>query len=671
MKKIILLFGLIAILFARTFTVSYDPDYAPFTYQNDEHINGLLIDIWKLWAKKNGYKIKFVNGRTWENAINLAKTGEVDFFIGTNPYESWMMASKPFFHVKTGMFVRENYSKKISKIGIIGLDYEDDILKFYKSDKYKKYFGNNIEINSYKTYEELFQALKNKKVDAIYDDYLALVYFAIKHQYMFTKPIENMFVSSPVQAISNNKKKIEIFNDGLKNVTQKELNEIYKKWDITKEVNYQKYVKYIALFIIVVMAIILIVITINFRLNNLVKEKTKKLELLNKNLEKEIKKRTRDLEIKSKEAEKSARAKSRFLANMSHEIRTPLNAIIGFTSLLQNEELTPSAKRYVDIIEESSKNLLGVINDILDFSKIEEGKLSIDKVPFNLDNEVNNIAQMFYAKADEKNIIFKINKENTKVDIVTDPMRFRQIVLNLLSNAFKFTDEYKTIELNVKYDNQRVFVSVKDEGIGISPDKLDHIFEDFTQADDSTTRKYGGTGLGLSISSSLVKLLGGELKVKSEINKGSEFYFDIPAKKAEKKEQKDIQTLKYDFNYNILLAEDNKANQMFMQVILKKLGCTFDIANDGKEAVELYKNNYDKYDLILMDENMPNMTGSMATKEIRVFENENNIKHVYIVALTANALTGDKEKFMKVGMNDYLSKPLNVEKLISIFRKMV
>jgi CheY-like chemotaxis protein len=215
-------------------------------------------------------------------------------------------------------------------------------------------------------------------------------------------------------------------------------------------------------------------------------------------------------------------------------------------------------------------------------------------------------------------------------------------------------------------------VSVKDEGKGIAKDKLKHIFEAFNQEDSSTTREFGGTGLGLSISSELVKLLGGELKVRSKINEGSEFYFSIPVT-IDKEIKKDIQTnLDIDFsNIKLLLVEDNKSNQMFMNVILKKMKISFDIANDGVEAVEIFKKVHNQYDIILMDENMPNMNGIEATKQILKYEKEHNLKHTPIVALTANALKGDRERFLKAGMNEYLAKPLDKNKLKEILNKFL
>ena len=665
MKQLTLLLLLFTALFSKTFSVSYDPDYAPFSYEVHNKAQGLLIDIWKLWAKENNYKIKFVKAKTWDEAIDLAKEGKVDFFLGTTPYEDWMKASVAYYKTKTSLFVLDSFNSNPKVIGIIGEDYKEDLIKHLK----------NIKVVSFDTYEELFQSLKNKQIDALYDDYLAIVYFAIKHNYNFIKKLNVLELKKPVQAISNNEENIKIFNEGFRNIPRIQLKDVIEKWDnlakIKKTTLTPRIVFYIFLLLFIV---VLIFVVINHRLKSIIAEKTEALQKLNKELEYKIAQRTKELEIEKNKAQRYARAKSMFLANMSHEIRTPLNSILGFITLLKDEDLNPSARNYINIIEKSSKSLLSIINDILDLSKIEEKKISIENVEFNLEEEVETIVQLFYSIVNEKNITLKVNKINTNHNIISDPTRIKQVITNLLSNAIKFTPNDKKVELNIEYDmkNALLKVSVIDEGIGIDSSHLNKIFEAFSQADDSTTREYGGTGLGLSISSSLVKLLGGELKVESEINKGSRFYFTIPVKAGNdfhitKEKEKIIIS---EFDCNVLLAEDNKANQMFMKVILKKLGLKVDIANDGIEVFEIYKNNYKKYDLILMDENMPNMNGIEATKEIRKFEEKNNLKSIMIIALTANALHGDKERFILAGMNYYLSKPLDIDKLKEILNKV-
>jgi len=376
--------------------------------------------------------------------------------------------------------------------------------------------------------------------------------------------------------------------------------------------------------------------------------------------------------IKSKNSAKiSAKAKSEFLANMSHEIRTPLNAILGFVDLLKDECKDKKPLEYLSIIDSSGKSLLQIIEDILDFSKIESGKLDIEKIDFNTKEEFEIVTYLFIAKASDKNITLTLNLDNTLPKIInTDPLRIKQVISNLLSNAIKFTPSAKKIFVDISYKKNHLHVSVKDEGKGIAKDKLLHIFESFSQEDSSTTREFGGTGLGLTISSALIKLLGGELKVKSEFGVGSEFYFSIPAAIGKDiiKTTQDTKDAVFK-DKKILLVEDNKANQMFMKVLLKKLQLDYDVANDGLEAIEKFKDN--KYDAILMDENMPNMNGIEATKRILEIEKEHNLVHTPIIALTANAIKGDRERFLEAGMDEYLTKPVNKKKLAEVLSKFL
>jgi len=362
-------------------------------------------------------------------------------------------------------------------------------------------------------------------------------------------------------------------------------------------------------------------------------------------------------------AEQANKSKSEFLANMSHEIRTPLNAILGFVELIKEESKEDKTLEYIKIIDKSSTNLLQIIEDILDFSKIESGKLDIENIDFNTKEHLETIAYLFLAKCSEKNITLSLNlKDNLPKAINSDPLRIKQVISNLLSNAIKFTEEGKKIDVDISYEGEYLHVSVKDEGKGIASDKIEHIFDSFSQEDYSTTRKYGGTGLGLTISSALVKLLGGKLMVKSEIEIGSDFYFSIPVKIGKEIKEKEQYTEIINFEgKKILLVEDNKANQLYMQVLLKNMGLSYDIANDGLEAIDIF--SHKKYDAILMDENMPNLNGIEATKEILHIEKEQNLKHTPIIALTANALKGDRERFLASGMDEYLTKPIKKQKL--------
>ena len=367
-------------------------------------------------------------------------------------------------------------------------------------------------------------------------------------------------------------------------------------------------------------------------------------------------------------ANNAVKEKSRFLANMSHEIRTPLNAMFGFIELLESKELDNETREYLTIIKKAGGNLLSIVNDILDFSKLEVNKIKIEKHSFNIKSETEDIYNLFLQRAVEKNIKFHLNERNLKYNIITDSTRLGQIISNLLSNAIKFTPKGKNIYLNIEYDSENELLSVEviDEGIGIKKEKLNTIFEAFNQAEDSTTREYGGTGLGLTISYKLVELLGGELKVESEENRGSKFYFTIPAKKDYiVYEEISKQEIKTNLNYNlqVLLVEDNEPTQIFMKVFCDEIGIVCDLAKNGVEAVEKYKQNHNKYEIIFMDENMPKMNGIEAVKEIRKFEQENKLIPTYIIAMTANALSGDKERFLKAGMDYYLAKPIDIDEL--------
>ncbi len=368
----------------------------------------------------------------------------------------------------------------------------------------------------------------------------------------------------------------------------------------------------------------------------------------------------------------SSKAKAEFLANMSHEIRTPLNAIIGFIDILKEESRGRKSEQFVDVIKSSTMGLLEIIEDILDFSKIESGKLMIEKIDFNVKDELSVLENIFSGKCFEKNLDFRLEFEKNVPDIInTDLFRLKQVLLNLVSNAVKFTPDGERIRVNIGYEDKELTVSVRDNGIGVSQDKQEHIFEVFNQEDSSTTRKYGGTGLGLSISYELVKLLGGELKLHSEVGIGSEFYFSIPITLGSKVLKQTNDTILRDTFHSqlVLVVEDNLSNQMLMEILLKKLNLQYEIANDGLVAINKFKQK--KFDIVLMDENMPNMNGIEATKSILKYEQEKNLPHTPIIALTANALNGDRERFIESGMDEYLSKPINLEKLKEVLSRFL
>ncbi len=517
-----------------------------------------------------------------------------------------------------------------------------------------------------------------------------------------------------------------------------------------------------------------------------------------------------ELEESKNNADEANKTKSLFLANMSHEIRTPLNGIVGFTKFLKSTNLDKEQDDFVDIIRKSSEDLLSIINDILDISKIENGHVELEEIFFNPIEEFENVIETYAANASKKDIDFGlwIDPNLSSLLLRSDPGKIKQVLINLISNAVKFTDKKGTIDVNIEKvseedkDNVSLKFTVKDTGVGISEEQKEKVFEAFTQADISTSRKYGGTGLGLTISSALVNILGGSLELNSTLGEGTEFTFTIKVPSKEVKRNNSIQSMniaiyapsevksknsnKYleeyllsykelsvqrfkslkecleslatdidvlyihddkinrdelhkiveyyksstnimfvttlnrrnevqvisdkfshviyepitfskvekSFNYvshkqkkkplgipkkeknsykqfsnlHALVVEDNPINQKMIQHTLKNMGITSDCANNGEEGLNRYISN-SQYDVIFMDIQMPVMNGIEAAQEIINYEKSKNITHTPIIAVTANALKGDREKFMAEGMDEYVSKPINLERFIESLEK--
>ena len=389
----------------------------------------------------------------------------------------------------------------------------------------------------------------------------------------------------------------------------------------------------------------------------------------------EQQKTERALKEAKQQALESAHVKEQFLANMSHEIRTPINSVIGFTNLLQKTALSEDQKQFVNLIQSASENLLTIINDILDISKIEAGMLRIEKNPFSLRGLCNSIETMFYHKAREKSLSFSIYiQENIPDTLTGDAVRLTQILVNLISNAIKFTQK-GGITINITSISQtgesaRLRFSVKDSGIGIPPDKLEAVFERFQQGETDTTRKYGGTGLGLSIVKNLVQLQGGDISVNSDPGKGTEFIFEIEYSLVTVTEPiPSVLPDKIDIgpgafpDAKILVVEDNAMNQLLIKYTFQSWKMNFELADNGAKAIEWLQR--DKFDLVLLDIQMPLMDGYATSQTIRK-ELKSDIP---IIAMTAHALAGEREKCLSYGMNDYISKPIHEKELYMLLKR--
>ncbi|MEA4936144.1 Sensor histidine kinase RcsC [bioreactor metagenome] len=620
--------------------------------------DGIFIDVLKAIALKEGLIPEYIVG-DWQQLINMLAKGEIDVlpdmaysekrdslfnFNNLSVINTWLEIYTTKRTPVTSIIDLQN-----KKVGVLKGSYQEDLL----NNKVKKDFNLSFKILTYNNYAETVQALKNNEADVmvadrffyfsdIFDDQIhatGVVFHPNELYFGFSKKIPGKVLT----LFDNNISK-------LKNDTNSEFYISTNKWlDIHKHEHVIS--PFLRWFIIIISIFSILAIAFIILLRNTVKYKTAELMVAKQN------------------AEESDRLKTVFLQNISHEIRTPMNGILGFIELLNDEELVEKDKKnYMDIVTKSGQRLLNTINDVIEISKIESGQISLHYSNVNIGEMMTDLYEFFRKQANEKNIrlLYNSNLQEKIPLIETDRSLAEKILVNLLRNAIKFTTE-GSVEFGYYREKNDLIFYVNDTGCGIPADRHDAILERFVQSDLNLTRAHEGSGLGLAIAKAYIELLGGKIKLESEENKGSKFYFNIPYIPVKQKENtmvaEKISLVQLNKQITILIAEDDEFSYMYLENILRNDLITIIHTTNGIDAVEIMKSNPD-ITMILMDIKMPQMNGLVATRHIRDFN-----RSVPVIAQTAYAFKEDKEEIFESGCTDFITKPINRTELIRLIFK--
>lgn len=653
--------------------------YPPYIFSENDTIVGASVDLLKIIEKDLGIEFKIQPCDKLERV--LQRVNERDYNIVTSVKKNaersqFMQFTAPYYDIPVVIVTKRNkrdiyYYDKLEdyKIAVYG----QTSLHYYLKTLFPHY--NLLVCDS--DYACL-ESVREGKADITTIDIASFSHLCMRHK------IRNLQVANIVPfnynlalATGKNQDTLQsILNKAILNIPPETRNEILNKWvvfEMDEQNWFEKYFYHLIIALGIVLFFVILIISWNRTLTRKVTVKT--LELGEKNQELEQKEgilvSTNKALVRAKEkAEESDRLKTAFLNNMSHELRTPMNGIIGFSEMLILDDITEEDRKYYhSIIKKSSDQLLNIINDILDLAKIEANQISLFEQETDLHELCNDIITLHSLEAQNKGLELKRNyNPDQPVWIIADKQKLTQILRNLFHNGIKFTEQ-GSVTLGYEIVDNLILISVTDTGIGIEEKIYEHIFDRFTQAENTASRRYEGTGLGLPISKGLVEKLGGEIKVKSELGKGTIFEVRIPYKPDLKKAQEELKAASKDLANNtehtILIAEDEEINFMYLSQLFDKMNVKYIRATNGQEAVDMVKAN-NEIDLILMDIKMPIKDGIEATGEIKAYN-----PVIPIIAITAYAFNEDRERAMQAGCDDYLAKPVSPQKILQAIEKYV
>ncbi|MBT4638835.1 MAG: transporter substrate-binding domain-containing protein, partial [Deltaproteobacteria bacterium] len=655
-----------------SFTLGDDFAWPPFVFLDEKGIfSGIASGYINVISDRLGLTFKPQYGLSWTEVMAKIKDKSLDIVPAVSYSEersSYLDFTKPYFRSpmvvatrKDGAFIDNLKDLSGKRVGVVkGYITQEKISQNYPDIIVVP--QDNLSLG--------IQALDSREVDAFVDNLASITHELdrVENQTIKIAAPTEFFFDLHIGVRKGLPELVDILNKTIDSIDDKERNRIKNTW-MAIEVKIGWDLRQILIFALPIGGSVIIIIGVvvfwNRRLGREIDER--------KRAEEELKIANRLAEEATRVAEEATKAKSEFLANMSHEIRTPMNAIMGMTHLAMQTDLTPKQQDYLKKTHVSATSLLGLINDILDFSKIEAGKMDMESIDFHLDDVLDNVSTLISLKAEETGLalVFKTPSEIPRF-LIGDPLRLGQVLINLSNNAVKFTEKGSvTIETELIDETSEKLTlqfAVKDTGIGLTKEQIGKLFQSFSQADSSTTRKFGGTGLGLTISKRLVEMMNGKIWVESEPGVGSSFIFaavfghgdESAAASRGSSKGFDKESLRSIQGACILLVEDNEINQQVAQEILEGAGFIVEIANDGKEGVEMVMTS--EYDVVLMDVQMPVMDGYEATRKIR-----DNPEHadLPILAMTASAMLSDIEQATKAGMNAHVAKPIDPPQLFS------